>query len=770
MNKTKKIISTLLSLSIASVYFGAVFAAEETGILSVTVSNGEESENIDFETPIAEYTRTIDFSQDVVVTVAQPSETAKVYFGCIENNKGTVSEVADEDYTYSVQLDENSLGSRVVIKVVDGADEDIYSILFGDDRVRVPDIKDDKYGSSYFNVTVTGFNSSFLNAEETISLNKGEWKDSEETHSNFADFETQNVKEKELVKYYDLQLFNESNEPVSQPSDPLPVNILFERPNSSGIMDFGKDVRIYNISDEGSELVWSEDDGYEMEFCSDRYGIFAVVYNPYAFSAVFYSDEIETEDGGTEYVLYHEITDILKTEKELDIKKPEKEGYEFARWSTFPGGRGAPLYEGGNIAGEWYAVWETKEDYDPLVITLTAQENIDKGSEDGKVIDVSVSDGVFMEYSQYWDDMWSVEGCSGVTIGNIERIDDQNVQITLSGNSSSASFDSYIKVMFESDLLYTEKVQINEAGAVRKTLVSDNSITVKGIEKEEDKPSRGRPRATIDINNETKVKAPSASIESGEVAKGTFVELKGEGTIYYTLDGSEPTENSLLYSAPISIEKDTEIKFVAVKDGKKSSVSTASYTVKEVSKKMKDNASEIRFIKNRSGNNFEPDLDMTRYEVLESLSCLFNIEDAEYENTFTDVDEEYKELVNLFAGAGVIKGYNDNTFKGEKGISRAEFVTILCDLLNVGIQENTDTEFSDMENHWAKDYVNAFSKTGYVLGYPDGTFKPDENVTRAEAVSIINRITDNSLEPLENIPEDITSEYWAYDDILKALQ
>ena len=76
--------------------------------------------------------------------------------------------------------------------------------------------------------------------------------------------------------------------------------------------------------------------------------------------------------------------------------------------------------------------------------------------------------------------------------------------------------------------------------------------------------------------------------------------------------------------------------------------------------------------------------------------------------------------------------------------------------------------FSDIEGHWAEDDIVKFFNKGYIHGYPDGTFKPDKNITRAEAVTIINNII-NAAEKESTVSDDVNEAHWAYSEIKKAI-
>ena len=78
--------------------------------------------------------------------------------------------------------------------------------------------------------------------------------------------------------------------------------------------------------------------------------------------------------------------------------------------------------------------------------------------------------------------------------------------------------------------------------------------------------------------------------------------------------------------------------------------------------------------------------------------------------------------------------------------------------------------FTDISGHWAESYIRKFVAKGYILGYPEGDFRPDKAVSRAEAVTIINRVT--GLAKTSGLPQrfrDLPGDFWAYDEIMNAV-
>ena len=106
----------------------------------------------------------------------------------------------------------------------------------------------------------------------------------------------------------------------------------------------------------------------------------------------------------------------------------------------------------------------------------------------------------------------------------------------------------------------------------------------------------------------------------------------------------------------------------------------------------------------------------------------------------TMCEEAVKELISR----GIVNGYLDHTFRPENDITRAEMAKMLVTAakLNDAVESNRDKEiFSDViKNHWAIGYVNVAYKNDYIVGYEDGTFAPDDNVTYAEAITMVVRM------------------------------
>lgn len=120
---------------------------------------------------------------------------------------------------------------------------------------------------------------------------------------------------------------------------------------------------------------------------------------------------------------------------------------------------------------------------------------------------------------------------------------------------------------------------------------------------------------------------------------------------------------------------------------------------------------------------------------------------------------------------GIISGYTDGNFKPARFITRAEFATIASKFDNLSVTEND--MFSDVSDHWANKYINSAAQKGWIHGYPDGTFKPDQNITRAEAMTLINNVLNRRVEkegilPNAKVWKDAGMDSWYFKEVMEA--
>ena len=114
------------------------------------------------------------------------------------------------------------------------------------------------------------------------------------------------------------------------------------------------------------------------------------------------------------------------------------------------------------------------------------------------------------------------------------------------------------------------------------------------------------------------------------------------------------------------------------------------------------------------------------------------------ENDFADVPADLwsNKYVSTMTKGGFIQGYENGKFKPEAPITRGELVTILSRIYAdqlPEVSEDVECEYTDIKGHWAEKYIKAVYLLEIINGYEDGTFKPDQYITRAEVMAIVNR-------------------------------
>lgn len=144
-------------------------------------------------------------------------------------------------------------------------------------------------------------------------------------------------------------------------------------------------------------------------------------------------------------------------------------------------------------------------------------------------------------------------------------------------------------------------------------------------------------------------------------------------------------------------------------------------------------------------------------------------------NSYSDVayGKWYNNPISTMSALGSITGYPDGTFKPNKPITRAEFAAIAARFDET--QSGKSATFSDVIGHWAAKEIGIAYYNDWIKGYPDGTFKPDQNITRAEAMTLINRVLERKPESpadlLTNMnkwTDNLDTSKWYYLDVQEA--
>src|SRR5699024_8030954 len=142
----------------------------------------------------------------------------------------------------------------------------------------------------------------------------------------------------------------------------------------------------------------------------------------------------------------------------------------------------------------------------------------------------------------------------------------------------------------------------------------------------------------------------------------------------------------------------------------------------------------------------------------------------------TDIKSNwYNSAINAVTEKGLMQGYPDGTFNANAPITRAEFAQLIKNI-NHKSYINKGLPFEDVRGHWGYPAIDKAYSTGLITGYPDGTFRPDRQITRAEVVRIVNnlynrRVDKTGLAIVVNKTErfeDLNRSHWAYFDLIEA--
>ena len=190
---------------------------------------------------------------------------------------------------------------------------------------------------------------------------------------------------------------------------------------------------------------------------------------------------------------------------------------------------------------------------------------------------------------------------------------------------------------------------------------------------------------------------------------------------------------------------------------------------------------DLTYIIGYPDKGVHPNGDLTRAEA---AMIFYRLYDGDYPSftrrmsngTFKDVSAKnwFYEPVETLYNIGLLEGKSKDTFAPNAPISRAEFAALAARFQN--LKYTSGKVFSDVEKgHWAYSYINAASEAGWIQGYPDGTFRPDKEITRTETVTLVNSminrtVTREKLKALKvrNPYSDLAESFWGYTDLMEA--
>ncbi len=326
---------------------------------------------------------------------------------------------------------------------------------------------------------------------------------------------------------------------------------------------------------------------------------------------------------------------------------------------------------------------------------------------------------------------------------------------------------------------------------------------------------------------------PTTSLEASgkvEFSKGTKYTLKDYPTdenviLYYTLDGSDPADsdnpNRKAYAGEeLTLNSATTVKAVYFSAcgkcveckvpniqgcwyGVYGKTGTYKYTIPttitvgggggsggggtidKTRKYTKDifgneHPTHIGYINGYPDGSVQPEGDITREEI---TSILYRITNHQYEKPFVATGDAFPDVevsrwsahdIEYMADKEIVYGYPDGEFKPSRNLSRAEFAALIFRF--TGIEKaNIKNPFTDLDEiHWAYNEILALTNSGLIEGYPDKTYKPENNITRAEVMTVINKLLgrkplESYVKSLEFNPyNDLYEDTWYYVTVLEA--
>jgi hypothetical protein len=184
--------------------------------------------------------------------------------------------------------------------------------------------------------------------------------------------------------------------------------------------------------------------------------------------------------------------------------------------------------------------------------------------------------------------------------------------------------------------------------------------------------------------------------------------------------------------------------------------------------------SHKRYIRGYPDGTFGPSRNITRAETAAIFARLLDLDVSNTATSYTDLDPASwaARYISAVSNYGLMKGYADGSFLPDKAISRAEFATIAARYFKIERSNSVtaiDEHFSDTAGSWAKSTIDEVYRYSIINGYADGTFKPNNPISRAEAVTMVNRMLYRGpVSTDKNLFTDISTSEWFFGQVVEA--
>jgi 3',5'-cyclic AMP phosphodiesterase CpdA len=202
-----------------------------------------------------------------------------------------------------------------------------------------------------------------------------------------------------------------------------------------------------------------------------------------------------------------------------------------------------------------------------------------------------------------------------------------------------------------------------------------------------------------------------------------------------------PTLSKPVFNDKVDVDV---VKAIVEKEKSAPAVSFKDVPASSWSASVVERAAKMGIVTGYSDGSYHPNEQVTRAEFATMLAKAFGLKGSS-SSAFSDAKGHWaSEAIAALQANGIITGYSDGTFHPNQAISRAEIVAMLARLTNY--VPSASNLFSDVVTNWASEQINAFANAGIVSGKGNGSFKPNESASRAESVAMIIRLLDKLLE------------------------
>lgn len=241
---------------------------------------------------------------------------------------------------------------------------------------------------------------------------------------------------------------------------------------------------------------------------------------------------------------------------------------------------------------------------------------------------------------------------------------------------------------------------------------------------------------------------------------GSKAEAKGtdKGTYYMCLTKDDFTVSSKIYKEFEIIVKDGYLEIT--RSGGHHPRPKPTVTIEDDDALGLNTTDHFAYIVGYGNGEVRPQNNITRAEVATIFFRLLTDdvrdENLTKTNRYSDVTRAdwYNTAVSTLSSMGIITGYPDGTFRPNAAITRAEFAAIAARFDSNG--DKTTAKFSDIATHWAKDEISIAYNNGWINGYPNGTFGPQRDITRAETMTLVNRVLNRQPETEDDLLPNMT--------------